>query len=239
MFKSLVSWIKTARDAVQAGIWLWGLVGAALLGSLRKYWPEYGDVAMAMLVGFAAAATIAMLGRAAALLRAHSPRTDRELELAVRDWSDRVAQSVRRIDKPDRFFAYALELHGKINVLVERQHREPHYLLMSGALMISSDVKTGLEKLSSVERQRLMAELRVEVSRRPINWGGFEEMPNRLVFESRTPIATDLGEHDFVRAVRDVQSSMILIKQVFALRFTLAGQPQSPAASSSAEGSIS
>jgi hypothetical protein len=233
MLKRVSGWISTAFTAGQAIHWLWGLVGLAVLGAIQQYWPAYSGLAFAVVVGFTAAFTMSVAYRVNKLASARLPRTDKEIETAIRDWSDRIAESVKRMDSPLVFFAFRLEGIKGLYVTVERYRAEPHYLRCHGGLVIAGEYKAKLEAMGEIERRRMMAALKIEISRRPpMSWRGFDDMPESLLVEIFVPITAEFREYDFLQAVKSVQSAIIQLREMLFMHLEL-GLPS--AASSPAQ----
>jgi hypothetical protein len=209
-----------------------GIGGAAVLTAIQGYWPQYGLLAVVAVVGFVGVLLSVMVVR---VLRFMRDRSAAPIDAAsrIRDWADRVAESVttlRELPVP-AYFGFRLNMAGKISVVVLRPKPEgdDHYLFIGGSLRIAMKHRERLRAMEMRRRTELLVSLRGEVSRLNLSWGGFTDDPETFIIQQQIPLDS-ITEYQFSTTVRQVQNTLILLRELFQLGIGVIGEPSAPAA---------
>lgn len=172
-------------------------------------------VAEPILYGLAAAACVGILIAAVQYFisqRLEEPPIDTaNVETHIRTWLDNFHLGVTKTEDSDSYFSLGVDTRSGRKLSINRPKNYDRYICILWHWAIPSSEQERLRRLSEPATKLLTRELRMEMARSKIIFVIGTPLTN-VVLERLIPITSNLGEHEFIEALNEIEFGAALIR---------------------------
>ena len=198
------------------------LVGAAALGTLKKYRPSvagpvsYGAAGFAMVV--MSLSMLQILSVVNTPTQEPLTQSDENLEETIRGWADNFGWGSRPLQIEDALVAFEVTLlNNTVHVAVVQFERLNGFLSIAVNVVLSNEQREEFSNLEQHVATQLLRTLRIEMSRMGIDWENIEAPLTRVTLQKKLPITDSLSQHEFLSTVSQINHARILYSETIAL----------------------
>jgi hypothetical protein len=209
------SWIKRYGEGIVIG-----LLGSAVWAVVAYLFHEGSPWARPMFYGLVAA-SVPLTVYFGFVIARRIPKqkvvpTTENIESCVRAWLDNHKVTIKLDPHHDYYFRYRLTLDSGCYLTVYRSQVEyQEYVQIVCNLGTSVDEQKLLEQFSDREKAQLMFDIRLELARAKVGYGGLVYPPENFHLFQRVPIYPTLNEFVFMSMIGNVEAARNLVSLVF------------------------
>jgi hypothetical protein len=139
------------------------------------------------------------------------PNSD-NIESCVRDWLDSYKVSVKNDSSPESYFRLRITLDaGHLMTVVRMKDGYSEYVQILCDLGIRGENKKLIEQFTEEEINETLLELKLELARAKVGYGGLVQPPENFHLFRRVPIHPNLTEFFFMAMVGEVEAAANLV----------------------------
>lgn len=209
-------WIKRNQDG-----FITGLIVCVVWAGLGYLKATASTMFAPLFYGFMGGAAVVVCSVAISILRRISPGppvSSKNIEGLIRKWLDNFKVTVKSDPGSDLYFRFHLTLDSGFQMTVLRSKTEhPEYFSIIAQLgMSGEEAKKVLGLFTEGEIAQLLVNLKIELARAKVGYGGLQLPPDNFHVFRRVPILPGLTEFIFMSMVFDIECAVSLVLQTLA-----------------------
>ncbi len=209
-------WARSISQNIVAAL-LWSLIPGAVLTYLAHIGSEWANPALiGLAAAFFATGICVVLMAASHLPRKRVEPDSSNIETCIRTWLDNYKIAVKTDPIPGAYFRFRITLDSGMHMTVIRSKTEyVDYVQVLCDMGLRGEQESLFELFSSEERADLILDIKLELARAGVSFGGLSDPPKDFHLFRRIPIHHNLSEYIFMSAVGEVEAASLLVAVVF------------------------
>lgn len=208
-------------------------VGAVLtiLQATHSRWAEPSLYGMA---GICLMAIIIFAFTGRPILSKKQPQTTvHNVESNIRAWIDYFGLGVQKLAEPESYFALLVTLRNGLGIFVARMKARDRYIVFGCNIEISPEHRNVLARLPKEKSSRIAEEVALELAKTGVGYN-LEIQPDgtmtKISLQRASPITSSFSQDTFVAHIDQLESNVLVAREVVRLSVDSAKQQLPPAA---------